>query len=246
MNIDYIPTRSDFDSIGMGKICTQIGRAGGFEHIGNLMGFPNKRRSNVSCSYIKWDENKIKNSILNVMGILKIDRMPSRNEIQSVQEYNGLASAISKSNKGYYGYAKELGLKIKDSETKIGKKYEYIAYEKLQNIGYSVLQMPQNFAYDILLNSSVKIDIKFSYLYKGVNGNFYSYNLEKPYCTCDVYILISKISESCGDLVYRIVPSKFVYNNTQISVGEITSKYNKYIDRWDYIEQYNKFYKTVL
>ena len=28
-------------------------------------------------------------------------------------------------------------------------------------------------------------------------------------------------------------------------IGEIESKYNKYIDRWDYIETYNKFYNSI-
>lgn len=193
----------------------------------------------------KWTDEIIKENIIRIKNELNINWMPSRNDIANHEGNNGLSCVIGKSKKGYYGYAKELNLEIKDSETKIGKKYEYIAYEILENKGYSITQMPQNFPYDILINKTIKIDVKFSYLYKGQSGDFYSFNLEKPYCTCDIYIAITKIDEFDENTTYRIIPSKFVYSNTQIGIGVGTSKYDKYINRWDYIEQYDNFYKQI-
>ena len=42
-----------------------------------------------------------------------------------------------------------------------------------------------------------------------------------------------------------VVPSKVVATNTQISVGEITSKYKRFSQKWDYISAYCSFMDSV-
>lgn len=87
---------------------------------------------------------------------------------------------------GWYDLADQLGLPIKESETYFGKRQETVAQEQLITMGYEVRRMPQNFPYDLLVNDCLKVDVKASQLYRGPHGNFYTFNTEKPFCTCDI------------------------------------------------------------
>lgn len=193
----------------------------------------------------KWTEDEIREGILEVVSALKLDRMPSRKEV--VQHYNGsgLSEKISKEPGGWYKWADRLNLPIKESETGLGKKYESAASDTLIAIGHEAERMSQNFPYDILVDGAVKVDVKASHLYKGTNGNFYTFNLEKKFCTCDIYILylIGEVDEKDRTL---IIPSAFVAKNTQISVGQANSIYYKYLERWDYVDAYSEFFNNSI
>ena len=188
----------------------------------------------------KWTDEAIKDGIMNVVNGFELDRMPSRAEVRRYYNDERLTNAITKRPGGWARVASELGLKIKESETYFGKRHEHIAGEKLKSIGYEVVQMPQNFPYDLLINDAIKLDVKVSRLYRGKHGNFYSFNLEKPYTTCDILLLIT-LEDNNAIKDYYIVPSAFVPKNSQISMGQHKSKYDKYKDRWDYLERYDKF-----
>lgn len=191
----------------------------------------------------KWDIDKIKSKVLEVVLANELNRMPSKSE---VEEYFGdykLANAITKRT-GWYKLAKEMGLPLKNSDTYFGKKHEEKAKEYLVSLGYEVRRMPQNFPYDLLVDDCLKIDVKASRLYNGEHGNFYSFNLEKPYSTCDLYILFL-LGENDVTKDILVVPSKFVATNTQIGVGEKTSKYYRFSKKWEYIEQYIGFIASV-
>jgi hypothetical protein len=110
--------------------------------------------------------------------------------------------------------------------------------------GFEVDRMPQNFPYDILVDDSVKIDVKASHLYHGKQGNFFTFNLEKKYATCDIYVLLT-LDDNNNIINTFIVPSKFVIKNTQISIGEYASKYHKYRDRWDYISNLSEYFASI-
>lgn len=190
-----------------------------------------------------WNDDLIKERILEVVENLKLDRMPSRQEVIQYYNNSALAAKVGKESGGWYKWAKKLNLSIKKSETGLGKQYEKKAFETLSNKGFAVEQMSQNFPYDLLVNDCVKIDVKTSHIYKGVNGNFYTYNLEKSRSTCDIYLLYAMGEDN--DVVY-IVPSVFVPKNTQNSIGECNSKYHKFIDKWDYVGMYSKFNNEIL
>lgn len=140
---------------------------------------------------IQWTDEKIKQGIREVIAAYKLDRMPSRGECEQHFGNSCLASVISRRKGGWYALAKEMGLPIKKSETYLGKQQERIVCEVLTAKGFDVDKMPQNFPYDILVDNAVKIDVKASHLYKSKQGNFYAFNLEKKYATCDVYILLT-------------------------------------------------------
>lgn len=191
----------------------------------------------------KWTDELIKEKVLEVVKALKIDRMPTRSECVNYFHDGRLANAISK-RCGWYSLAKELDLDIKESETTFGKRYETIAEELLQELGFQVRRMSQNFPYDLLVDDCVKVDVKASRLYKGKLGNFYSFNLEKPYATCDIYLLFA-INDSDEIEKTMVVPSKNVIAQNQISVGEYNSKYHKYTERFDLIKAVVGFWGKV-
>lgn len=191
----------------------------------------------------KWDYEKIKTGILEVVTAMKLNRMPTSSEVANYYGNYSLASKVSKLDGGWYGLAKDLGLSIKESETTFGKEYEYKIQDKIVSMGFEVQKMSQNFPYDLLVNNAIKVDVKASRLYKGKEGNFYSFNLEKPYTTCDIYVLVAK-GESSENIF--VIPSKFVFNTTQISIGEFNSKYYKYKDAWSYLVQYKSFLDKVV
>ena len=60
---------------------------------------------------MKWDDNKVRQEILNVKNTLGIERMPSRQEIDLVTQNTALSNKIMKT-KGMRGWAKELGLEV--------------------------------------------------------------------------------------------------------------------------------------
>ena len=192
----------------------------------------------------KWTDELIKEKVIEVVNVLELDRMPSQKECENYFHNCSLTNAIARRT-GWYTLANEMGLAIKDSETYFGKKQEQTAQEKLISKGYEVRRMPQNFPYDLLVNDCVKIDVKVSRLYRGPAGNFYTFNIEKPFCTCDIYMLYI-LNDDNSEKDTLIIPSKFVPTNTQISVGEINSKYYRYSQRWDYISEYCEFLDAVV
>ena len=192
----------------------------------------------------RWTDELIKEKVLEVKEALGLDRMPSQKECENYFHNSALTNAISK-RCGWYKLAEELGLPIKESETLFGKRYERIAFEMLQAEGFEVRRMNQNFPYDLLVDHCVKVDVKASKLYKGKNGSFYSFNLEKDFATCDFYILLA-VGEDGEIKRTMIVPSGFVVANNQISVGVKRSKYHKFTNRWDLILSLVEFWSRMV
>ena len=192
---------------------------------------------------VRWTDELISERVLEVVHALELERMPSSKECENYFRNSALTSAISK-RMGWYALAKKMGLPIKDSETYFGKRQEESAKEQLISRGFEVRRMSQNFPYDLLVNDCVKVDVKASRLYQSANGSFYSFNLEKPFCTCDIYMLYMANDDKTEKGVL-IIPSKFVATNTQISVGETKSKYHRFLDRWDYLEEYSLFFEGI-
>lgn len=192
---------------------------------------------------IRWTDDLIKEKVLEVKKAFSLDRMPSRSECIQYFHNEALVNAISKRKK-WYQLADELGLKVKDSETYFGKSQEANVAEMLISRGFLVRKMPQNFPYDLLVDDCVKVDVKASHLYHGKNGDFYTFNLEKCYATCDIYILFA-ISD-CEEISVFVVPSKLVIAQNQISMGVSRSKYHKFKDRWDYISSLSDFWSEAI
>lgn len=192
----------------------------------------------------KWTHEQIVSSVLEVVGALELDRMPSKKECDEYYQNTALTNVISKRDGGWYKLANELGLGMKQCETEFGKKYERIAAIHLERLGFRVEKMTQNHPYDLLVDGCVKIDVKASHLYCGPNGSFYTFNLEKEHSTCDAAILYA-IDETRVETRSWVIPSSVFQGKKQISIGLIKSKYNFYQDRWDYIRRISDFWRSL-
>ena len=189
---------------------------------------------------IKWSYKAIKEELTKVMNALDINRMPTSNEIKLVTKSSKLTNAIRRHG-GYLYWANELNLNQAPGTTRLGMHGEEKIKEILELKEYKVERMSVKHPYDLLVNSNIKIDVKTARLYTDQYGNsYYSFNLEKKEPTCDIYIFycieIDKI---------LIIPSKFL-KQTQLCITDKKSKYDIYKNRWDYINKFDNFYKSVI
>ena len=191
-----------------------------------------------------WTENRIGKEIMEVAKALMLDRMPTRNEIQTMYRNNGLDCAICK-NGGYKHWANKLNLAIKESETSFGQEIESRVIELLKERFGVVESTSTKYPYDILVDGVVKIDVKAarSTLIRGYEA--FSFRIAKKQPTCDFYVLV-EVNDLESIERIMIVPSGDVTGQVQICVGSGESKYDKYIDRWDMIRQLLDFYKEKL
>ena len=191
---------------------------------------------------IQWTEQMIIDEIKKVMKALDISRMPSRTEIAKVTGNQALGNKISR-NGGYRHWAKRLGLELKASETKTGNDYEFKMLDLLKNKGYKTEKMTTKHPYDLLINDNVKVDVKVSHYYCQDNFKYHTFNLDKPYHNCDIFILVG-LDDADNIEKLLIVPSKFVMGLKQISIG-VNSKYDKFANKFDYIDKYINFYEEL-
>src|SRR5690606_15825045 len=101
-----------------------------------------------------------------------------------------LHCAISKSKKKYRGWAEEIGLELKESETFKGNKWETYVAEVIRGMGFKVEQMTTKHPYDLLVNGAVKIDVKVGTSHKHFGTRCHTFATNKKYATCDLYICI--------------------------------------------------------
>lgn len=195
----------------------------------------------MSSCKTKWNEQLIRDRIIEVVSDLGIKRMPTAKEMNDFYGNSSLSNKISKTI-GFVGWAKKLGLSIVKSDTNFGKLGEDIAEKYLIGKGYKVIKMATKYPFDLLVDGNVKIDVKISKL-KFINGYAVnSFGLSKKYPTCDIYMLIALNEKYETDRIF-IIPSKKLYQ-LSVSVGE-KSTYDKYVDKTEYIDIYNNFYKSI-
>ena len=189
-----------------------------------------------------WNDSRIEEELRIVISGIGIDRMPSNSEIISFAGDFRLSNAISKYG-GFRYWAEKIGVAMKDTDTLFGWMFEDVAKDILEKQGFYAENTPCKFPYDLLVNKSVKINVKASRKYIGDAGNFYTFNLERKFPACDIYFLCCVNSNRCIDRFY-IVPSARVPHNCQISIGENSSKYDKYINRLDVVKRYSDFFDS--
>jgi hypothetical protein len=191
---------------------------------------------------MKWTSELLKEELIKSIKVLGIDRMPTGQELKSIGR-NDLHCKISRTKK-YSGWAEELGLGLKSgSTTREGQEHEKKVMHLLEGLGYEVEQMAHKFPYDLLVNGCVKIDVKMAnaYLLRGESRvHTFGINKEKP--TSDILICLANDEEGNVERMF-IIPSHHVQMK-MLNVGA-NSKYNKYVDKFEYIKQYSDFYKTI-
>lgn len=192
----------------------------------------------------KWTEELVITSIWNVINTLNIERMPTRAEIKLVMGDDSLNGKISKTG-GFKMWAEKLDLKLKESETSFGNEYEFIVKEILEELGYEVEKMTTKHSYDLLVNDNIKIDVKASRYYHSKENDckYHTFNLEKKYHNCDIFICIG-LSENEEIEKLLIIPSKYLMGKKQLSVG-VNSMYDRFDKAFEYINKYVDFYNSI-
>ena len=192
---------------------------------------------------VYWDDRKTQEEILKVKDFLDIDRMPSRREIENFYHNSKLSNHISKTG-GFYHWAKILGLEVKKSETGLGFKMEEHAMNELIKLGHECEMTSTRFPYDLLVNGRVKVDVKAGNKTKTHGFDFYSFNLEKKQQTCDLYIVYCLGENKNIEKTY-IIPAHIMTGKSQLSLGLDSSKYDRFINRWDIIKSFDLAFKEI-
>jgi len=194
---------------------------------------------------IKWSEEVVTKNVESIMKELKIDSMPTQKMVEDITGNNALNNAITKHCGGRIKLAKAMGIECKGVETMLGTEYEEKAGDYIVNFeGMDMIQMGPRYPYDILVNNNIKIDVKVSRL-SSANGGYYTFNLEKPYPTCDIFVCYC-INDDKKIIKTYVIPSCIMSGKTQLSVGRIKSKYDLYLDKWDLLNKYDNFYKETI
>lgn len=191
----------------------------------------------------KWTDDAIKQEVLSIMKALNISRLPTKSECEQVTGNSALTNAITR-RFGWYKLAEIMSLDIKKCETTIGKELENVAEIILTNKGFSVEKMTQNHSFDLLVNGSVKIDVKASHLYKGETGDYYTFNLGSKNHSCDFFMLMELENNNDVKRV-MIVPAVVVMKIKQISVGAMRSKYHIFTNCYDYILNLSNYWSEL-
>ncbi|MCA1029311.1 hypothetical protein LCM23_25190 [Cytobacillus kochii] len=192
---------------------------------------------------IRWNDELIKSELKKCISYLQIDRMPTASELITLGR-NDLHCKISKTKK-YSGWAKEIGLEMKSSETTKGNTYEFYILEKIKEIssGFSVKKMSTKHPYDLLVNDCVKVDVKVCKAHNHFGSRAHTFGINKKYATCDIYVCIA-LDEH--DIVenYFIIPAARLQLTT-LNIGT-DSKYNMYKNRWDILCNFVRYYEKAL
>lgn len=187
----------------------------------------------------KWTDELIEETIFEVMEALDIKRMPSNKECIAVTKSYALSNKISKTL-GFYGWAEKIGIEIKNSETKEGLKYEKKVTDMIKDeTGLKSYITGSKGSYDILVDEKVKIEVKFS---NGYGDKYYTCNLYNGRHQSDVLVFVCRNKEIGNKNL--VIPSHHITDLKQLSIGK-KSRYDKYIDRWDYITKFNEFLKKL-
>jgi hypothetical protein len=235
LNVDRMPTHTEMKEHRCSGLGRAIGLTGGIHHWSDKLGVPMKEKEKY------WNDERIRKGIYEVMKSLQLDRMPTASEITSLGR-NDLHCGISKSKDKYSGWAKKLDLGRKDSETNKGNEYERFIAERIRRQGFEVKEMTTKHPYDLLVEGTLRIDVKVGSAHNHFGSRAHTFAPNKKYPTCDLYICVALDEKGSIENTF-IIPSKFAQLVT-LNIGK-ESKYNKFIDRWDYIERFISFYEKV-
>lgn len=236
LSIDRMPTSKELRQSGMSWLDTLIGCNGGLKHWAEKLELETKHIGTNSTV-----ESVIKRLKL-LISELKMDRMPVTSEVQNSSYGNSLHNDIVRLG-GYRYFAEIMNLPIKHSETSLGQDFEYKVIDLLREMNYNVIKMDTLHPFDILINDTVKIDVKVANARVDDKGNVsHTFGINKRIASCDIYIIVC-LNEDKSIERLMVIPSHHLKIVT-LCIGK-NSKYNKYIDRFDYIDSYSEFFNSI-
>ncbi|WP_105204329.1 hypothetical protein [Neobittarella massiliensis] len=195
----------------------------------------------AECKRTPWSDAQLEQRLRECVAEMQLERMPSCRELNAHTGSGGFSARLVAAG-GMYSWARRLGLPLKQSATEIGRQGEEYAALWLQARGYTVERMSARHPYDLLIDRAVKADVKFAHLGGRRQTGRYSFELRKIYPTCDIYLLVTEAEEGCR-AVY-VLPAQNAMHR-MLSMGSITSKYQKYRGRTDIIDRLLRAFAEV-
>jgi hypothetical protein len=183
-NIERMPTSKEVRTSKLSGLEDAIYRTGGYVSWAEKLNLSPKKHTK------SWKENEIEDEILRITSMLNLNRMPSKSEIEQVTNDRSILNAIARSY-GFYGWSKRLSLPIKDCETEFGIDYQEVAIKMLQEKGYIATRTSVKAPYDIIINNKIRVDVKSGCAYELKGSRCHTFNLEKKFPTCDIYIIFA-------------------------------------------------------
>lgn len=238
LSIDRMPTSSEIRRLKLGWLDNLIGQNGGYIYWAKELNLDRK----INRFQIMKDQ-EISEAIREIIKELRVNRMPTALEVEQSSYGHRLHNSITRTY-GYREWAHKLRLNLKESETGMGLSYEEMVIELLRKKGYKVKAMTTNHPFDILVDNSIKIDVKTAnpHILNSSKSRVHTFGLGKRYGSCDLYICLA-IDENEKIEKTLIIPSHHLHNVT-LSVGR-NSKYDIYNNRFDLIDKYGDFFKKV-
>jgi len=193
----------------------------------------------------KWNDDIVIERLREVTCALELECFPTHSQINEYFGNTSLSCKISKSGGTKY-WCKRMGLKEKMCESKLGDNLELFCISQLLNMGYESEKMKPRYPYDILVNNNIKIDVKSGFAFENYGDSpYYTFNLDKKYPTCDMYVVYCLNKDKTVYKTY-VIPSCILYGKTQLAIGYVKSKYDKYLSKFNFIKIYDEFYKQLL
>lgn len=190
----------------------------------------------------RWTDRAVKESVLECARTFTPPRMPTSSELKIHCGASGILSAIQRMG-GLRHLSEKYGLVLKECETKMGWIYEDTAENVLIEKGFGVEKMSCKEHFDFLINDVVKVDIKSGKRWFIDNYQANTFGINKRFATCDIYMIFALDED--GEIERTlIIPSYLVRCKTTMCIGE-NSKYDEWIDRYDIIEKYSSFLKSL-
>jgi hypothetical protein len=203
VDITYFPTKPQLLTVC--GLCGRVSKVGGSKYLAKKYNIETK----IFGNSLKFSDEEIKNKLLEVVNKLNLDRFPTRDEMNNTTNSHSLSGLVSKRG-GFIKWANILNLPIKESETLIGYKGEQILKDLIESKGYKIERQTANCFYDFIINDYIRTECKYSHLYHGKNGNFYSFSLETKMHDCDIYIFICEDDNENKKIL--IIPQSFLQN----------------------------------
>lgn len=238
LQIERMPTSTEFKNNNRTGLMRAISLSGGVYEWSGKLSIPLKEKETL------WNDGRIETELRKCIKILQLSRMPSAQELTQIGR-NDLHCALSKHPKKYRGWAKELGLPLKSSETEKGNRYEEIVMKKINIVSnhLTVNRMTSRHPYDLLLNNCVKVDVKVGTAHYHFGSRAHTFALNKKYATCDIYICVALDEQEKIENIF-IIPAAHVQIVT-LNIGA-ESKYNKYKNNWNFLYNFVNQYEKAL
>lgn len=235
--ISRMPTSSELRKSRFSWLESVISKHGGFVYWADHLNLDRKFTQEK-----RMDSKEIVSSVKQIVNTLELDRMPSTSEIKTFEFGSRLHNSIVRSY-GYREWANKLGLKLKKSETQLGNDYERVVISTLESKGYCTDKMTTNHPFDLLVNNSVKIDVKVAKPHISKDeSRVHTFSTNKRYGSCDLYIAVA-LDEKGQIERFLIIPSHRLQIVT-LCIGK-ESKYDIYNNRYDILDNYIWFHDSI-